>query len=135
MGKFRFVKSEKARLPLTDGDWVEIKQRLTVGETKRMQGQGFPSMTPANEFAESKFDVRWGAIEIARLEAYLLDWSFRDEHDKPVKLTRAAIEALDEATFEEVSAAITKFIEERDRPTLTPTGDASRPENSDSTSA
>lgn len=97
------------RLELTEGDWVEVKERLSYGEQQRLTGKA------VGRAAADGVTIDYAAYEIERLVTWLVDWSFRDEQDKPVLLSRDAIDALDPATADEISAAIAAHIEGQER--------------------
>lgn len=113
----RFVKADRVRLPLSGDDWIEIKRELTIGELKRVQTAGFTGLRPEGEGRDAQVMIQWHEVELARAEAYLLAWSFTDEDDHPVPLTRAAIESLNEHAFKEISEAIKGHLEQSVRPT------------------
>lgn len=112
MGRNRFLIPEVTRIPLSDGDWIEVKKYLNNGDHKRMEavGQKPPVFTTDGGVITP---VDWEIYEIGRAAIYLLDWSFRDATDKPVVLKSPdgvvsidAIKALDIDTFEEINKAI-----------------------------
>lgn len=127
MGKRNwFVKPEVVRLELSDGEWIEIKKRLTAGEQRQVTTAGMKSMNTAGMDRESRNDaentnvninIDWTAMMgMARAVMYLTDWSLRDvESDKPVELTPDAIRALDPDAFTEIDEAIDKHIESMER--------------------
>ena len=115
MGRNRFVDPRTKRLELSDGDWIEVKERLTFGETEHMRAATIQKKFQLDELGA--IDLR--AIEISieqarisKLAEWLADWSFCDSADKPVPLSRQAIEALDPETANEVNEAVDKHIEE-----------------------
>lgn len=92
----RFVSTESVRLDLSDGDWIEIKKELSYGDMQSVASQTRGDFT---------------ASEINIVAAYLLDWSFKDAHDKPVSIESdaqkvAALRNLTQAAFREIDAAI-----------------------------
>src|SRR5688572_24055767 len=68
MGQYRFVNPETKRYDLDGGDWVEVKERLTVGEYNQAK----------------RADAEHGAV--AWVAMYLVDWSFKDADGKDVPL-------------------------------------------------
>lgn len=108
MGKQRFIKPMVHRIDLTDGDWIEIKDRLTVGERK-----GILSKAARGGFSSDGQRVHLDATEaqFARVEAWLVDWSFKGLDDKPMKLSGTAIRALDNESFTEIEEALDKHEE------------------------
>lgn len=108
----RFQNADVDRLPLSDGDWVEVKHRLSGGEAKRMSTAAFRDMQrPSAPGEQPRVGVDFAALSLARTKAYLTDWSFRDAKDKPVKVTPESIEALDEETLKEIEDALDAHIE------------------------
>lgn len=114
MGRCRVVVPEVVRLPLSDGDWVDVKKRLTYGERNRMKAalvseiRGDGRVTP---------DLQM--IDLALVLAYLVDWSLVDFKGKQIPIDtdtkkRAAVEALDEDTVKEIIAAIEAHGQEMD---------------------
>jgi hypothetical protein len=101
MPRQRFVTPEIVRLPLSDGDWIEVKKRLSVGEAR---------------YATSSFiggyksdGVRLPNLEIlgmGQVLAYLVRWSFRDAQDLPVSVSLDALKSLDLDTYREIEQAI-----------------------------
>lgn len=123
MGRNRFVKPEVVKLDLSEGDWIEIKARLNVEELKRVEYAPLSHITADGltrpgaasvEEAKAEAHVDLGEGTLVAMETYLVDWSFRDGDDKPVKLSRAAIRALDPESADEIMAAIQKYLEARD---------------------
>jgi hypothetical protein len=112
MGRNRFVQPNTIRLELTDSDWVEIKERLTYKENQTLQGAMVKYIRDAT--GESEVGVDLARFTILRMETWLTDWSFRDDQDKPVPLSRAAIENLDPDTAKEIDVAINAYLTERD---------------------
>lgn len=117
----RFVKPDVVRIPVSEGDWIEIKRELTYGEQQRLAGMALVNVQPgAGGEGALGIDVERHAL--GKLQLWLTDWSFRDEHDKPVRLTRDAIAALNQETAEELLTAIDRHAEELEREKKAKTG-------------
>ena len=101
MSRCRFVEPDTRRLDLTDGDWLDVKVELTAGETRELFGRMRPYVTPGetNQLIAKE-------VAIARLVAYVVEWSFRDRAGKPVPVTSDTIDAVDMETFQEMLAAV-----------------------------
>lgn len=110
MSRNRFVLPNTVRAELSDGDWVEIKERLTYGEQQRLAGGALTKMSGAA--GEASIDLDFERYNLLRMETWLVDWSFVGANGKPVKISRAAIAALDTDTAAEIDAALTAHIEE-----------------------
>ncbi len=138
MGRLdRFVKPKTIQIEISDGDTITIKRELTVGEQKRMFAAGLKQMTASGE-NEPKFDIDPVEMSFAKINAYLVDWSFVEPSlnkngDQitgtdgkpevvPVDLSEDAIRNLDEATFEEIEKAIDEHTEQLDKEKKAATG-------------
>lgn len=110
----RFVTPDVVRIPLKNGEWIEIKRELTVGEEKRFRSAGLKNMKA--EDGGSSIEIDWTAMALARVETYLLEWSATrtDAAGKTVSVpvTRKNIEALTQDDFDEIDQAIQAHIEQ-----------------------
>ena len=111
MARNRFVVPNTVRVELSDGDWVELKDRLTYGEQQRLASSALTRMTNSGG-ADAGIELDFENHSLMRMETWLVDWSFVGLNGKPVSITRAAIAALDPDTAAEIDAAITKHVEE-----------------------
>jgi hypothetical protein len=71
-----FTKPEPCRLPLSDGQFVDIKRRLNHGETEDMYARISPYGVGVNR----------REVRTAKIAAYLLGWSLTRD-GKPVPMT------------------------------------------------
>lgn len=106
MSRCRFVMPETVRLTISDGDWIEVKKDLNVGEQKQLESCGI------KRTLGDRPELDWVAYHVGRVAIWVVDWSFKGPDDRPVKLSYDAIKSLDDETFQEVSAALEKHIEE-----------------------
>lgn len=93
---------------MSDGDWIEVKTRLSHGE---MTVVASSSVKAVQSGGEVTMLVDANRLATARIDAWVTDWSFRDENDKPVAFSRDAILALDPDTAAEIDAALDKHVE------------------------
>jgi len=105
MPRNRFIEPEIVRLFLSDGDWIEVKRELNIGEHKRLDAAGVRYQLFGPPI------VDWEAYHIGRAAVWLTAWSFRNAEDRPVELTIDAIRALDQETFNEIQTALTAHID------------------------
>lgn len=98
------VGTTRIDLPAIDA-WIEVRNELTVGEEKRMYA---PALTPSAEWSKPGVDL--SAIGFAAAAAWLVDWSLRDQKDKPVEVSMNALQALKPAVFDAIDAAIDAHI-------------------------
>jgi hypothetical protein len=104
----RFVRPESEKLDLSAGDWLLVKRRLNAGEQRAAFAATVKRMV-VNEPTELEPE----ALGLARMVAFLLDWSLRDEaggivpiRDQPAGVVKAALLALDPESFREIHDAI-----------------------------
>jgi hypothetical protein len=100
------------RLPLGDGDWIEVKKQLSIGEVQTIERAGMRDyhQVRGEQPAQPRIDVDLNAYALVRNFMWLADWSFRDADDKPVALTISAVAALEPETFTEIEDAISAHI-------------------------
>lgn len=103
-----FPKPESTRIPLSDGEFIDVKKRLTHGEREDM----FARISP-NAFKVERREVR-----TAKVVAYLVGWSLTDGErpgegqpvpmspDLPESTRIDTIRSLDPDTFLEIHDAI-----------------------------
>ena len=107
----RFVLPEVVRLDLSDGDWIEVKKRLTNGERRRLNTAALSKSVAIGGESTNEVDIDFAEFGTARALAYLVDWSFRDAQGLRVEVTRSAYESLDEETSDEIDKALDAHIE------------------------
>lgn len=76
-----FVKPEIERLYLTDGQFIDVKKRLTHGEREDMFAAMSPMMMPGEPLQLNRRHVR-----TSKVVTYLVGWSLTDE-GKPVPMS------------------------------------------------
>lgn len=104
----RFVKPQIDRLPLSHGDYIDVRHRLNTGEQQDMFAVMAPHMT-----AGEKVQLQSREVQTAKVLAYLLGWSLTDD-GKPVPMSPempeaarlSTLRALDPDTFREIREAI-----------------------------
>lgn len=109
MARNRFVVPDVVRLPLSDGDWIDVKRRLNIGEQRAMFAQIYKSKA-----ADQPVQMDVSAVGVARVAAYTIGWSFTDAEGKPVAYSAQTIDALDTGTFAEVLDAVDAHIARED---------------------
>jgi len=100
----RFVTPTEVRLPISDGDYLIVKERLNLGDaterTARMLNAEGTAVDP----------LKYGR---AQVQTYLVDWSLTDAagrivsiREEPPAVVAAALENLDPEDFREILEAI-----------------------------
>lgn len=104
----RFTQPESVRLPLSDGDYIDIKKRLNHGETEEMYARWAPFVTPGQPAQLNRREVR-----TAKVILYLLGWSLTNNGapvpmspDIPEATRLATLRNLDPDAFDEIHRAI-----------------------------
>lgn len=115
MARNRFVVPENTRLQLSDGDWIEVKKQLNVGEQKQLEAAG------VTRSALGPPIIDWQEYQIGRAAVWITDWSFADETGKQREFSVEALKAVDVDTFQEIQAALNAHIEAGDKKKVSPT--------------
>jgi len=132
-----FVEPTTVRLQLSEDRWVEAKERLNFGELQALNAAGLTrasagtsngNAVTADDFGLELDMARW---MVERIAVWLVDWSFHDKNDKPVKLSRDAIRSLDPAVAQEIQDALDAHVAAQEAlgkaiSTRPPTGTRSR---------
>jgi hypothetical protein len=109
----RFVRPDTDTLELSDGDWLLVKRQLTAGEERRAFARHVKVMRRGEP---TEIDPE--LVGLGLMTQYLLDWSLADDRgqvvvirDQPSSVVEAALNALDPASFREISDAIGAHVE------------------------
>jgi hypothetical protein len=113
--------NETTQLALSDGDWIEVRMRLTSGEERmiqRLTAKGYQRADSDGGDSQIRVDLDVTKFASVRAAQYLTNWSMRNYEGKPIPLPanfslekRAAIiESLDEDTVREIDEAITAHV-------------------------
>jgi hypothetical protein len=106
----RFVQPIVVRLPLTEGDWVDVKRDLTFGEQQQM----FSAMR--RRYAPGELPMLDPAsVTSARVLAYVVSWSLVDSHGTPVALSPGALNSLFPDAVNEIRDALDAHVDARER--------------------
>lgn len=109
MARRRGVRPEQDRLDLSDGDWVDVKRRLTVGESRDIVNLGMTRVSRDMDEAVVSPDLPFMAAA-----TYILNWSLLDYDgnpipwpaDEPVSARVAVLRGLDRETMLEIENAL-----------------------------
>lgn len=98
----RFARPDTDTLPISGGDTLTVKRRLSAGERRQQRGMA---------------EFRVGLQDVSIIQAYLLDWTIKDDGGERVsiagKSTKDVIDILDNLdpdTFDEILAAINAHV-------------------------
>jgi len=99
MARNRFPKPTTIRLPLSDGEWVEVKTRLTAGEYRDRLTREYIQGTDGL----MRIDMRQTGL--ALIVSYVVAWSLTSD-GAPVPFSEDALLATDIDTFREIRVAV-----------------------------
>src|SRR5687768_5047249 len=107
-----FVKPEVVRIPIEGGHWIEVKRRLTAGESRKMNAAAVKEVR-----TDGRVTPDFEAMGKAEAMAYLVDWSLKDENDKPIPIDtdqkkQSVLDNMSEEGFEVISKAIAAHADE-----------------------
>lgn len=116
MGRARNVTKESTPVSISDGDIIHLRRRLGVGEATRMRTAGImgASNVDAEEIKDRRLDMDMSKFKIARVLAWVSDWTLVDDKGVKIPLTVEGVESLDEETFDEIENAISARVKEID---------------------
>lgn len=106
MGSKWYVSPEVVRLPLTNGDWIEVKRELTIGETKAVVQRSTKYIEVNGEVVGVRDDTEFDT-ELAL--AYIVAWSATDKNGVSLPLSKDALLAQSNDHYREITRAITVF--------------------------
>lgn len=104
----QFVNAVAVRKDLPGGGWIELKSELSAGERRRMEtaGMGKVSAVISAGHEQNELAIDWDRVNMARVEAYLVGWSATTPDGKPVQITRDALDALAQASFDAINEIV-----------------------------
>jgi hypothetical protein len=117
MARNRFPIPTVERLPLSEGDFIEVKRELSVGEEKDVTLLAMREIS--QEDGTVKFRPDYQLMPFAKAVIYLVSWSFHNAKG-PVKLEDdqkkrlAQLRALDSESWDEIQQAIDAHEEKTD---------------------
>ena len=111
MGRCRVVVPDTVRIPISDGDWIEVIRQPSYGDIKAMQSIAIKSF----DGLVVKPDVE--VLEIAQAIGYLVGWSLVDLDGRPIAIDtiaakKTALFDQDPATVKEIIAAVSAHAEQ-----------------------
>jgi hypothetical protein len=99
------VRPETVRVTLADGEWLELAKELTAGEYREMFVAQVKDAPMGLSGAEG-FTMDLRQVGIAKVLAYVKDWSYVDFKGEPLPVTLEWLRKFDKQTFEDVVAAV-----------------------------
>jgi len=109
MARCWFVTPVVIRLPLSDGQWIDVKRDLSIGEQEEM----FAGLYRATE--RGRLRAEPVLVQRAKVLAYVVAWSLTDQQGAPVPVSVDAYKNLYSAEAREIIEAIETHEDQRDR--------------------
>jgi hypothetical protein len=97
----RFVPGDVVRLPLSGGEWIDVKKELNAGEARRVWSALVREM---NAGEPTKLDPE--KVGLTKVVEYVVGWSLLNADDRPEPVSESAIEGLDVDTYKEIVDAV-----------------------------
>lgn len=93
-------------IPAIEG-WIEVRNELSVGEERKVFAGAIKGQTPTED---GKIRTEYDAekVSFGLVRAYVVDWSARDEKDKPVEFSEGAVKALTPEAYTAIEDAVNK---------------------------
>jgi hypothetical protein len=114
--------NDTTTLQLSDGDWIEVRKRLTSGEDRLMQrltAKGYQK-SESTDGGDAEWRIDYDVTKYApvRIASYVTSWSIRNFKGEPIPLPAnyslekrvQIVESLDEDTVGEMDDAILEHI-------------------------
>lgn len=111
MGSSWFVEPETVRIPLSDGEWIAVKRRLSAGDNRlhvaRMVKPAAVAVDALGAGSLPKLEIDSEMMGLSTVLAYLVDWS------APISIRglsipdlTSALDHLDSERYAEIQAAV-----------------------------
>lgn len=111
-GMSAFVKPETTKLDLGwDGHYIIVWKKLAVGAVKELQSAGIKYAGQDGKSGEPIIGLDMPKMALARVTAYVVDWSFRSDDNKPIKVTPQAIQRLNPDVFDLIDAKLDEHVQ------------------------
>jgi hypothetical protein len=101
MGRCRFVQPGVVRLPLSDGEWVDVKEELNAGEQRHVQA-GYVKDMRFGEPATLDPEL----VGKTKILAYVVKWSLKGFTGEAEPFSEGALDGVDMDTYREIEQAI-----------------------------
>ena len=111
MSRLRFVQPDLVRLPLSDGDFIDVKRELSAGEQRHM----FAGMVLHGVVPGEKTLLDPERVGITKMVEYLVGWSLVDANGAPVPVSESALKNLQSETYTEIMVAIDNHENEQEQ--------------------
>lgn len=118
-----FVAPHTDRVPLGDGDWIDLKRELTIGDQKALESAALHDPIIINGTLYQPID--WGKYELIRVTVWITGWSLLDLQGQPAPIALDAVKALRPTSFAAINATIVARVTEASAKKKTDAGSTS----------
>jgi hypothetical protein len=95
------VQGDVIRLPLSGGEWVDVKAELNAGEARRI----FATLVKTMNVGEvTTLDPE--KVGLTKVVEYVVGWSLLGADGRPEPVSESAIDGLDQDTYREIVEAV-----------------------------
>jgi hypothetical protein len=112
MGRCRMVEPERIRLPISDGDFIDVKRQLTAGEHRRIF---LDQIKGGIIISGQELQLDPAKLGVTRILAYVVGWSLVDADGRPIPFSESTLLLQDADTYDEILAAVDAHIEAQER--------------------
>lgn len=106
-----FITPAKVHKEMSDGGWIDIKERLTYGEQKRLETGAMGKLSGGTE-EEPAINLDFEKYNITRLLTWIVAWSQQDALGQMIPIDRDSIAALHPDIATEIEDVLTAHIQE-----------------------
>jgi hypothetical protein len=97
----RFVQGDVIRVPLSGGEWIDVKKELNAGEARRI----FATLVKTMNVGEvTTLDPE--KVGLTKVVEYVVGWSLLGTDGRPEPVSESAIDGLDQDTYREIVDAV-----------------------------
>lgn len=101
MPRCPIVRPEVVRVPLTEGDFLDLKKQLNTGEYRAMLTAQFREPN-----AGDRAVINLEQMGFSKVLAYVVGWSFIDFNNQPLQFSADALRSIHPNVFAEILAAV-----------------------------
>ncbi len=97
----RFVQGDVVRLPLSGGEWIDVKAELNAGEARHIFSALVKEM-----HAGRPTTIDPDKVGVTKVVEYVVGWSLLGLDGRPEPVSESAIDGLDVDTYREIVDAV-----------------------------
>lgn len=110
MAREAFIQPDIIRMDLPGGGWVELKNKLSNGESKHLNAKAFSVAVDTNAVNGFVPVIDIGAFGMAKILAWVVDWDLT-QNGKVMPINRDSVFNLDPEVATEIEGVIDAHVE------------------------